>query len=79
VESPRLLLAQRDGGTVDADLERVASERPAHEEDLGPFDEAEHHQPLDGWIRGLDRFDTGAITGLQIRECQGSAPRQARK
>jgi hypothetical protein len=34
---------------------------------------------LNGGIGGLDRFDTGAITGLQIRECQTSAPRQACK
>jgi hypothetical protein len=79
VESPRLLVAQRDGRAVDADLERVASERPAHELDLGPFDEAEHHQPLDSGIGGFDRFDTGTITGLEIRKCQTSAPRQARK
>jgi hypothetical protein len=79
VESPRLLVAQRDRGTVDPDLERVAAERPAQEHDLGPFDEAEHHQPLNRGIGGLDRFDTGTITGLEIRKCQTSAPRQARK
>jgi hypothetical protein len=79
VEPPRLLVAQRNRGAVDADLDRVAAERPAQEHDLGPFDEAEHHQPLNGGIGGLDGFDTGAITGLEIRECQTSTPRQARK
>ena len=79
VEPARLLVAQRDRGSVNPDLERVASERPAHEHDLRPLDEAEHHQALNGGIGGLDRFDTGAITGLEIRECQTSAPRQARK
>jgi hypothetical protein len=76
MESARLLVAQRDRGTVDPDLERVAAERPAQEHDLGPFDEAEHHQPLDGGIGGLDRFDAGTITGLEVRECQTSAPRE---
>ena len=79
MESPRLLVTQRDRSTVDADLERVASERPAHELDLGPFDEAEHHQSLDGGIRGFDRFDTGAVAGLQISKRQTSTPRQRRK
>ena len=79
VESPRLLVAQRDRGTVDPNLERVASERPAHEHDLGPFDEAEHHQPLDGGICGFDRFDKGAIAGLEISKCQTSTPRPRRK
>ena len=70
VESARLLVAQRNRGTVDANLERVAAERPAQEHNLGPFDEAEHHQALNGGIGGVDRFDPGAITGLEIGECQ---------
>jgi hypothetical protein len=78
-KSARLLVAQRDRGAVDPDLERVAAERPAQEQDLGPFDETEHHQALNGGIGGLDRFDPGTITGLEIRKCQTSAPRQARK
>jgi hypothetical protein len=79
VETARLLVAQRDRGTVDANLERVAAERPAQEQDLGPFDEAEHHQALNGWIGSLDRFDPSTITWLEIRECQTWAPRPARK
>jgi hypothetical protein len=79
MKAPRLLVAQRNGCAVDPDLERVAAERPAQEHELGTFDEAEHHQPLDGGIGGFDRFDTGAITGLEIRKCQTSTPRTARK
>ena len=79
LESPRLLLTQRDRRTVDPDLERVAPERPAQKYQLGPLDEPEHHQPLDGRIGGLDRFDKGAITGLEIRKCQTSTPCQTRK
>jgi hypothetical protein len=79
VESARLLVAQRDCGTVNSNLERVATERPTQEQDLGPFDEAEHHQALNGGIGGLDRFDPSTITGLEIRECQTWTPRQARK
>jgi hypothetical protein len=79
VKATRLRLAQRDGSAIDADLEGIAPERSAQEGELGPLDEAEDHQPLDGRVGGLDRFDTGAITGLQVRKCQGLAPRQARK
>jgi hypothetical protein len=79
VKAPCLLVTERDRCTVDADLERVAAERTAQEHDLGSFDEAEHHQPLDGRVGSLDRFDPGSITGLQVRECQTLAPRQARK
>jgi hypothetical protein len=79
VESARLLFAQRERGPVDPDLERVAPERPPQEHDLGPFDEAEHHQPLNGRIGSLDRFDTGTITGLEVSKCQTTSPRQARK
>lgn len=79
MEPARLLVAQRDRGAVDSDLERVATERPTQEQDLGPFDEAEHHQALNGGIGGLDRFDPSTITGLEIGECQTWAPRQARK
>ncbi|HEX7237387.1 MAG TPA: hypothetical protein VF405_10535 [Gammaproteobacteria bacterium] len=76
MKAARLLLAQRDRSPVNPDLERVASERSAQEHDLGSFDEAEHHQPLDGRIGGLDRFDTGTITGLEVRKCQTSTPRK---
>jgi hypothetical protein len=79
VESARLLVAQGDRGPVDSDLERVAAERPAQKRELGPLDEAENHQPLDRGIGSVDRFDTGTITGLEIRECQTWAPRWARK
>jgi hypothetical protein len=79
LKSPGLLVAQRDRGAIDPDLEGVAPERSAQESELGPLDEAENHQPLDGWIGGLDRFDSGAITGLEIRKCQTSTPRQGRK
>jgi hypothetical protein len=79
VKAPGLRIAQRDRGTVNPDFERVAAERPAQERELGALDQAEHHQPLDGWIGGLDRFDTGAITGLEIRKCQTWAPRYMRK
>jgi hypothetical protein len=74
-----LLYAQRDRCAVQPYLERVATERPAHERELGPFDQSQHHQPLDGRIGGVDRLDTGYITGFEVRECQTSAPRQARK
>jgi hypothetical protein len=70
VKTASLLVAQRDGSTVDAYLEGIAPEGTAQESELGPFDEAENHQPLDGRVGGLDRFDKGAITWLQIRECQ---------
>jgi hypothetical protein len=73
-ESPRLLVAQRYRGAVDADLEGVAPEGPAQEHELGPFDEAKHHQALDSGIGGVDRFDTRTITRLEIRECQTRAP-----
>jgi hypothetical protein len=79
VESPGLLVAQRNSGTVDADLEGIAPERSAQEHELGPFDETQDHQPLNGRIGGLDRIDSGAITGLEVGECQTVAPRQARK
>jgi hypothetical protein len=79
MKAPRLLVAQRNGCAVDPDLERVAAERPAQEHELGAFDEPEHHQALDGGIRGLDRFDPGAVTGLEIGNCQTSTPREARK
>jgi hypothetical protein len=61
---PGLFGAQRDRSAINPDLEGVAPERSAHEGELGPLDEAEHHQPLDGRIGGLDRIDAGAITGL---------------
>jgi hypothetical protein len=79
MKAPRLLVAQRDCGAIDPDLERVTAQRSAQEHELGAFDEAEHHQPLDGGIRGLDRFDTGAVTRLEIGKCQTSTPREARK
>jgi hypothetical protein len=79
MKSPRLLLAQRDRSPVDPDLERVAAERTAQKHDLGAFDEAEHHEPLDGGVRGLDRFDPSAIAGLEVSKCQTSTPRQRRK
>jgi len=75
MESPGLLITQGDGGAIDSDLERIPAERTAQEGELRPLDETEHHQPLDGGIGGFDRFDASAITGLQIRECQTSAPR----
>ena len=64
MESPGLLVTQGDGGAIDSDLERIPAERTAQESELRPLDESEHHQPLDGGIGGLDRFDTSAITGL---------------
>jgi hypothetical protein len=79
VKTASLLVAQRDRGTVDANLEGISPERSAQEGELGPFDEAENHQPLNGRVGGLDRFDKGAITGLQIRECQGWAPHEPGK
>ena len=79
MKAARLLFAQRDRSAVNPDLEWIAAERPAQEHDLGAFDEAEHHQPLNGRIGGLDRFDTGSITGLEVRKCQTTTPRQARK
>jgi hypothetical protein len=75
VKAARLLFAQRDCGAVNPNLERIAAERPTQEHDLGPFDEAEHHQPLNGRIGSLDRFDTGTITGLEVRKCQTTTPR----
>jgi hypothetical protein len=64
VESAGLLVAQRDCGAVDAHFEGVTSERAAQKGELRALDEAEHHQALDGRIGGLNRFDTGTITGL---------------
>jgi hypothetical protein len=79
VETPRLLRAQRNRGAVDPHFQRIPAERAAQERELGTFDEAEHHQSLHRGIDGVDRFDTGAITGVEIRESQKSAPRQRRK
>jgi hypothetical protein len=80
-ESPSLLLTQRDRGTIDPDFERIPPERAAQECELGAFDEAEDHQTLHRRIEGVDRFDTGAITGFEIRKCQasGSAPMGANR
>jgi hypothetical protein len=64
MEPPGLLVAQGDRGTVDSDLERIAAEGTAQECELRPLDKTEHHQPLNGRIGGLDRFDAGAITRL---------------
>ena len=68
---------QRDRGAIDPKLERIAAERAAQERELRALDEAEHHQPLHGGVRGLDRLDTRAITGFQIgqRQTVGSARR----
>jgi hypothetical protein len=79
MKAPGLVRAQRDRGAVEANLERIATERAAQEYELGAFDEAEHHQPLHGRIRSLDRLDPGAVTGLEIRKCQASTPRKLRK
>jgi hypothetical protein len=67
VELAGLLDAQRDSRAVEANLERVAAQRPAHEGELGPFDEAQYHQALDGGIGGIDRVDTGRFTRFEIR------------
>jgi hypothetical protein len=79
VKTPGLLVAQRDRRAVDAHLDGIPTERAAQKRELGPFDKTEHHQPLDGRIFGLDRFDAGAITGLEIGKCQTRAPWVARK
>jgi hypothetical protein len=79
VKSACLLGAQGDGRAVQANLEGVPAQRPAHEGELGPFDEPQDHQPLNGRVRGVDRLDPGGITGFQVRECQTAAPREARK
>jgi hypothetical protein len=79
VKSARLLGAQGDRGAVEPDLERVAAQGSAQERELGAFDEAEHHQALDGRIGGLDRFDADAITGLEVGKCQTAAPWLRRK
>jgi hypothetical protein len=79
LKSACLLVTQRDGCAVKANFEWIAAQRPADERELGPFDQAQNHQPLDGGIGGVDRLDTGNITGFQIGKCQTSAPRQARK
>jgi hypothetical protein len=79
LEPACLLDAQRDGGAVEANLEWIATERPADERELGPFDQSQDHQPLDGRIGGVDRLDTGNVTGFEVGQCQTSAPRQRRK
>jgi hypothetical protein len=78
-EVTRLLLAQRDRRTIELELERIAAERPTHKRELGAFDEAEHHQALDGGIGRLDGFDADAITGFEIGKCQTAAPALRRK
>jgi hypothetical protein len=65
-----LFLAQRDRRAVDPHLERIPAQRAPQERQLGPFHETEHHEPLDGGIRGFDGLDSGSITGHEIRECQ---------
>jgi hypothetical protein len=66
VEVPGLLTAQRDRGTVDSKLERIAAERGPQVPKLSTFYQTEHHQPLHGGITRLDRFDTHAIARFEV-------------
>ena len=72
-----LLPTQRNSRAVDPHLQRISAERTPEEGELGPLDEAEHHQSLYGRIGGFDGLDTSAIAGIEIRECQDVAPRPA--
>jgi hypothetical protein len=71
LKPPRLLAAQRHCRAIDSKFERVTAQRAAQERELRTLDETEHHQPLDGSILGLDRFDSDTITWLEVGQSQG--------
>jgi len=76
---PRLLASQRDGRTIEPKLERIATERAAQECDLGPLDEAENHEALDGRIGSIDRVDPNELAGLEVTKRQSRTPKPESK
>ena len=73
-----LLAAQRDRRPVDPKLERIAAERAAQKAELGSLDEAEHHEPLDCGVSGVDRLDPHASPGLRSESVRTRLPPQIR-
>ena len=58
-------LAQRNAATEKAKFHRVATNRRTGVFDLGTLHQAEHHQALNLWIRGIYCPDNASLAAFQ--------------
>jgi hypothetical protein len=64
MEVSRVLLPQGDAATEQPELDRVAANGRARVFHLRALDEAEHHEPLDLRVHGIDGLDDGLLAAL---------------